>query len=40
MTVLKCDDIIKNSRDLDYYFGIFWKILCNTTFMQNFMARD
>ena len=28
----------KNSRDLDYYFGIFWKILCSATLMQSFIA--
>ena len=28
----------KNSRDLDFYFGIFWKILCSTTLMQSFIA--
>ena len=29
----------KKSRDLDYYFGIFWMILCSTTHMQSFIAR-
>ena len=29
----------KKSRDLDYYFAIFWKILCSTTLMQSFIAR-
>ena len=36
MTVLKYDDVIKKSRDLDYYFGIFWKISCS---MRCFIAR-
>ena len=27
MTVLKYDDVIKKSHDLDYYFGIFFKDL-------------
>ena len=29
----------KNSRDLDYHFGVFWKISCSTTHMQSFIAR-
>ena len=40
MTMLKYDDIIKKSRDLDYYFGILWKILCSTTLMQSFIAIE
>ena len=28
----------KNSLDLDYYIGIFWKVLCSATFMQSFLA--
>ena len=39
MTFLKYDDIIKTPRDLGYYFNIFWKILCITTFMQSFKAQ-
>ena len=39
MTVLIYDDAIKNSRDFDYYFGIFWKILCIATVTQSFIAR-
>ena len=39
MTVSKYDDVIKKSHDLDYYFGIFWKILCNITLIQSFIAR-
>ena len=27
----------KKSRDLDYHFGIFWKILRSTTHMQSFI---
>ena len=38
MTVLKYDDVIIKSRDLDYYFGILWKILCSTTYIQIFIA--
>ena len=29
----------KNSRDLGYYFSIFWKILCIATFIQSFVAK-
>ena len=29
----------KNSGDLAYDSGIFWKILCGTTLMQSFIAR-
>ena len=29
----------KKSRDLGYYFSIFWKILCTTTIMQSFLTR-
>ena len=29
----------KESRDPDYYFGTFCKILCSATFMQGFKAR-
>ena len=29
----------KSSRDLDYYFGIIWKILHSTTLKQIFIAR-
>ena len=39
MTVLKCDDIIKKSRDLDYYFDIFWKISFSTTLMIMMMMN-
>ena len=39
MTVLKYDNVIKKSRDLNYYFGIFWKILFSTRHMQSFIAR-
>ena len=39
MTALKYDEVIKNSRELDCYFGIFWKILCNTTLMQSFIQQ-
>ena len=39
MTVSKYDDVIKKSRDLGYYFNIFWNILCITTHMQSFIAR-
>ena len=38
MIVLKYD-VIKKSCGINYYFGIFWKILCCTTFMQNFIAK-
>ena len=38
MTVFKYYDLIKKSRNVDYYFGIFWKILCSTTLMQNFIV--
>ena len=38
MAVLKYDDVIIKSRDLDYYFGILWKILCSTTHIQIFIA--
>ena len=39
MTVLKYDDIIKKSRDLDYYFDIFWKISFSTTLMIMMMMN-
>ena len=39
MNVLKHDDVIKTLRDLDYYFGVFWKILCSTTPKQSFIVR-
>ena len=29
----------KKSSDLDYYFIIFWKILCSTALLQSFIAR-
>ena len=38
MAALKYNDVIKKSRDLDCYFGVFQKILCSTTLMQNFIA--
>ena len=38
MATLKYNDVIKKSRDLDCYFGVFQKILCSTTLMQNFIA--
>lgn len=37
MTVLKYDDAIKKSRDLDHCF--FSKIFCSTSIMQSFIAR-
>ena len=37
--VLKKITSSKDSCDLDYYFGIFWKVLCSTTLMQIFIAR-
>ena len=39
MIVLKYDDVIKKSRNLDYYFDIFWKILCSTVLTQKCIAR-
>ena len=39
MTTFKYNDVTKKSRDLDYYVGIFGKILCNTALMQSFIAR-
>ena len=39
MTVLKYDDVIKKSYYHDYYFDVFWKILCSTTLIQSFIAR-
>ena len=40
MTVLKRDDAIKNVKWLDYYLGIFQKVLCSsTTLIQSFIAR-
>ena len=39
MNVLKYDDVIKKSRDLDYDFGISWKTLCSKTLMHGFIAR-
>ena len=39
MTLLKYDNVIKKSRDLDYHFRDFSKILCSATLMQNFIAR-
>ena len=38
MAALKYNDVIKKSRDLDCYFGVFQKILCSITLMQNFIA--
>ena len=35
MTVLKYDDVVKKVTRLDYYFGVFWKILCSTILMQS-----
>ena len=29
----------KKSCELGYYFSIFWKILCSTTFTQCFITR-
>ena len=37
--ILYYDDIIKNSRDLNYYYGIFWKIF-STTLMQSFIVLN
>ena len=37
--VVKYDDLIKNSRDLDNYFGYFGKILRSTTLIQSVIAR-
>ena len=34
MTVLKYDDVIKKSHDLDNYFSAFWKILSRASLMQ------
>ena len=39
MIASKYDDVIKTSRDPDYYFGMFWKILCSTTLLQSFITR-
>ena len=39
MTAFKYDDIIKNITGFDYYFDIFWKILCSTTLNQSFTTR-
>ena len=30
----------KKSRDFDYCFCVFWKMLCSTTLMQGFIGRD
>ena len=40
MTILKHGDVIKKLLDLDYYFGVFWKILCSTTLMQSFTGLN
>ena len=37
--MLKRDDLIKKSRNPDYYVGVFWKISCSTTLMQSFIDR-
>ena len=39
MTVLNFDDVIRKSRDLDYHFCVFWKILFSTTLMPSFIAN-
>ena len=38
MIVWEHDYVIKKLHD--YYVAIFWKILCSTTIMQSFIARD
>ena len=37
--ILNYDHVIKKSLDLDYYSGMFWKILRSATLMQSFIAK-